>query len=274
MTHMDRLTAEKICEINTFFYETNAAEFAATRQAPWPGWQRCLEAAELDKDAFLPVQRLGLPGTAPLTVLDVGCGNLRFIKYLREQLSAEVQMECFAVDNCEDILPESEILANEFPFVRFQKLDVLGRTVHEASLPQALEAPRCRIVSCFGLFHHTPGFQYRQMLLGDLVRCCQNGGYVMMSFWQFMDSPDLAEAAREGHGARCEALGINPAYLDEGDFLLGWQQKPDAVRYCHHFTDGEIDALLATLPNRIEVVDRFKADGRTSALNTYVVLKV
>lgn len=270
---MDRRTAETLCELNAGFYEAYAQDFAATRQAPWPGWQRCLDESNISETMAASVEQLGTAHATPLSVLDIGCGNLRFLKYLRLQLPAEVQLESYAVDNCEFLLPSEEELAHDYPFVRFQKLDVLGRVIHEASLLHALEAPRCQLVTCFGLMHHTPGVPYRQRFLADLVRCCTSEGHVVVSFWQFMDSPELAQQAQAAHAQACARLNIAQQALDAGDFLLGWQNQPGAVRYCHHFTDAEIDGLVASLGRAAAVKARFKADGRTGALNTYVVLQ-
>ena len=75
------------------------------------------------------------------------------------------------------------------------------------------------------------------------------------------------------HGAHALAeLGLPP--LDAGDRLLGWRDEPGAYRYCHSFTDGEIDALAASVGHAVTEVARFRADGRDGALNSYLVLQV
>ena len=261
---MNRETAELMCKITEDFYAAQADGFSRTRQGAWAGWQRCLESAQT---AALYARE------APLTVLDVGCGNLRFERYLHDLMPA-AQIECFAVDNCELLLPGEEVLANDFPYVRFQKLDVLGRLVHGADLAQALEAPACALSVCFGLMHHVPGRQYRTQLLDTLIRTTRPGGHVVASFWHFMESDELAQRAHDSHVRALQTLGIDPAQLDEGDWLLGWQNAQNTWRYCHHFTPDEVDELLADLPVYVDVVDRFQADGRTGSLNTYIVLKV
>ena len=62
--------------------------------------------------------------------------------------------------------------------------------------------------------------------------------------------------------------------LDQGDFILGWKNKPNAYRYCHHFAEEEIDALAASVADRADVAARFLADGRTGDMNSYLVLRV
>ncbi|MCY3978559.1 MAG: class I SAM-dependent methyltransferase, partial [Chloroflexi bacterium] len=63
---MHRATIERLNQINRDFYRATAAEFDATRQAAWRGWERLL--AEID----LPVE----------SALDLGCGNGRFALFL------------------------------------------------------------------------------------------------------------------------------------------------------------------------------------------------
>ena len=260
---MERTTAEILLRVTSDFYRAVAGEFSRTRGGAWAGWGRVLDEAGIADPA----------SQAPLSVLDVGCGNLRFERWLRAQLPTS-QLECFAVDDCEQLLPGEEELANDFPYVRFQKLDVLGRLVHGSDLVQALEAPPCHLVACFGLAHHVPGAAVRQALLEQLVACAQPGGHVAVTFWQFMDSSDLAQAAEQTTERALADLRLARTALDEGDYLLGWQNQPGVYRYCHHTTVAEIDALIAALPGYVREVARFACDGRTGALNTYVVLAV
>lgn len=283
---MDRLTAEILCSLTDDFYAANAESFSRTRQQAWVGWQRCLEAAGLiggardgRQDGFTPTLEDGLFENAewPLSVIDVACGNLRFARYLRGQLAPERQLEYFAADSCEELLPDEESLANTMPFVRFQKVDVLQRLLHGADLPSAFDTSSAQMVVCFGFMHHVPGMALRADLLDGLVRCARPGGYVIVSFWQFLKSDELAQGARAQHMQALSVLGMEQSCLDDGDFLLGWQNVPvgekGSIRYCHHFTDEEIDVLVGSVSGRAGLVDRFTADGRTGDLNTYVVLR-
>ncbi|MBQ9068634.1 MAG: class I SAM-dependent methyltransferase, partial [Eggerthellaceae bacterium] len=264
---MDRITAEILCSLTDDFYACNAESFSRTRRSAWPGWERVLASAGIvGKDGGgqgLPALEEGLFGNAewPLSVLDVACGNLRFASYLRERLDAEEQLEYFAVDNCEGLVPPEEELANALPYVRFQKVDLLQRLLHGADLVDAIEAPACQLVVCFGLAHHVPGFELRAALLDALVRCAKPGGYVAVSFWQFMDSYDFASGALEQHARALGVLGLDPARLDAGDYLLGWQgvpaQEKGGIRYCHSFSSQEIDELVCSVDSRATAVDRF-----------------
>ena len=103
---------------------------------------------------------------------------------------------------------------------------------------------------CFGFLHHVPGFDRRAQLLRELGARVRPGGIVAVSLWQFMDDPRLARKAldlREDALSHLRALGADPACLEPGDHLIGWQDDASAWRYCHHFDEAEVDALSRAL---------------------------
>ena len=97
------------------------------------------------------------------------------------------------------------------------------------------------------------------------------GGYILVSFWQFERDERLSRKARTATAA---ALERHPnLQLDEGDWLLDWQSEPETWRYCHNFTDTEIDAFTSRMAGRAQLIDRFNADGPNDDLNCYLVLR-
>ncbi|MDR0347473.1 MAG: class I SAM-dependent methyltransferase, partial [Coriobacteriales bacterium] len=60
---------------------------------------------------------------------------------------------------------------------------------------------------------------------------------------------------------------------DTNDYLLGWKNVPGAYRYCHSFTEAEIDALVESVASSAPVISRFSSDGRGDKLNTYLLLQ-
>lgn len=68
-------------------------------------------------------------------------------------------------------------------------------------------------------------------------------------------------------------LRFDASQLEEGDFFLGWKDTPGQYRYCHNFTEHEIDELVSLVGNEAKVVSRFIADGRTNNLNSYLILQ-
>lgn len=290
-------TARTLCEITSNFYRENAASFSSTRHASWAGWRRCLDEMGLGVGLPSDASAGGRPGGAspggsrpesgrpegaptedapsaidqlpgePLRVLDVACGNGRFLRFLQDALP-DAEVEYFAVDDCEQLVLEG--LASDADNVAFQRLDVVSCLI-EGSIEHAIEAPAVDVAVCFGFFHHVPGSDVRAALLGALVDSVRPGGYVAASLWQFAKSPELAAKAIEATAKARAEYGL--PMLDEGDYLLGWQNKPHAYRYCHTFSDEEVADLARTVDGRASLVARFEADGRTGSMNSYLVFR-
>jgi len=108
-----------------------------------------------------------------------------------------------------------------------------------------------------------------------LAGCVAPGGFLALSFWQFLNSSELADRAAASHARGLAVLaprGLAAGQLERGDYLLGWQETQDVFRYCHAFDAAEIDALAAEAGLSARIVDRFEADGRTGDLNGYLVI--
>ena len=63
-------TAAALARINRDFYDRRAAEFSATRERPWPAWERLAKIVEEDA------------GDRSVRTLDLGCGNGRLGRFL------------------------------------------------------------------------------------------------------------------------------------------------------------------------------------------------
>lgn len=259
---VDAELAQRLNELNNAFYRDNAASFFATRHEPWGGWRRCVDAV----DGMLTAG-------SRISLLDVACGNLRFEKFLRERYPDTVFEFC-AVDDCAELVG-----AQIEDDIDFRDVDIAGGLLcgdgggHEGGCgagPFRSCRARFDLAVSFGFMHHVPTSAARRLLLRDLVGSVKTGGSVLVSFWRFADDAGLRAKADASTRHAIDELGLPP--LDQGDYLLGWQQTQSSYRYCHSFSGAEIDELLADIPD-IRLVDRFDADGRTGRLNTYVVLE-
>ena len=251
-------TAKRLSYVTSEFYAQQAQSFSATRQTPWQGWQRCLYA----------MPQLSA-GEKP-SVLDVGCGNLRFARFLYDEAGI-VPAKYFAVDNCKPLVESGDAGAHvsELAFI---ELDVI-KSLLDNTLPSELTVPSCDLVVAFGFLHHVPGAEKRLQLLRTLLEKAKPGGYVCVSFWQFMNSQKLAVKAQETTVQGLRALGIDASELEEHDYLIGWQDKVDTWRYCHHFSQEELDELLSSLGSDVHVCAQISADGKENNLNRYVILQ-
>ncbi|WP_172136222.1 class I SAM-dependent methyltransferase [Adlercreutzia sp. ZJ473] len=297
---MDPVTAQRLSDLTSDFYRRVSASFSETRSRAWEGWERVLEACGItgnaeDADERGRVSRpegagerarangradasagAHVAAAAPeptLRVLDLGCGNLRFERFLAARAGGPV--EAFAVDNCAPLVAQGTRDAlPEGVRVRFQPLDVMGTLHAGEDLARALDAPACDLAVAFGLMHHVPTFGQRVRVLEALASHVRPGGHVSVALWQFARSGRLRAKAAAATARGCAACGIDPGELGEGDCLMGWQDEQDVFRYCHHFDEAEVDALARALEPRAREVARFSADGRDVPLNRYLVLRV
>lgn len=268
---MNRETVRALCQLNTEFYERNAASFSQTRTAPWEGWRRCMAACGFDDSD----EALGQSMDTQIadSVLDIACGNLRFEAFLANTYP-HVDWSFFAVDNCEPLVASGqEDIAKK---VHFTCEDIVSNLLdglpaaEPANTPAFAAATPFDLVVSFGFLHHIPSFDLRQQFLLEALSQVKPGGYLVVSFWQFLNDPAKRAKSEQTHA---EALAFFEGSLEPNDYFLGWKNEPDNYRYCHHFSNEEIDRIIATLAQHATVVESFSADGKPGNLNRYVVLQ-
>lgn len=306
---MTRATVRALCQLNTEFYEHNAASFSQTRTAPWEGWRRCMAACGFDDSDGAALDQ---PVDAQIadSVLDIACGNLRFEAFLANAYP-HIDWSFFAVDNCEPLVASGqEDIAKK---VHFTCEDIVSDLLEglpaaePANIPALAAATPFDLVVSFGFLHHIPSFDLRRQFLLEALSQVKPGGYLVVSFWQFLN--DSAKRAKieqthaealaffagcaETHTNDRDALdrgagsssssNLNPSdlkppvffagSLEPNDYFLGWKNEPGNYRYCHHFSNEEIDRIIAALAPHATVVESFSADGKPGNLNRYVVFK-
>ena len=248
---MDESSADFLNALNKGFYEAHGASFSQTRQSPWPGWRRVL-------DTVVGCRQAG----KGLSLCDIACGNGRFESFAAA-FRPDIPWSFTLVDSNRQLLDEACRQEDLVPFeVTACRRDILA----DSGAPFAPGAFDAAV--SFGFLHHIPGAAAR----GDFLRAClgavRPGGVAAFSFWRFADDASLAQRARASTERGRAQLGIA---LGEGDYLLGWQGDESRYRYCHSFGDAELDALVAAVQPQGRLIDRFRADGRTGALNEYLV---
>lgn len=249
--------------LNESFYRDNARSFDQTRQTAWPGWERCLCIGHTTG---------ALPRYGGVRVLDVASGNLRFARYLAERLPG-ARVSYHGIDSCPELA--RDVRLPEGWEVTLQELDVVDALLGEGpdeGLGARLKGGAADLVACFGFFHHVPTTEARRRLLQELLSYTRTGGLCCVSLWRPMSDRRIARRARESTRAGLRSLGLSEKELDKGDYLLGWQGRPDTWRYCHHFDEEEIDGLVRAAQGTAELTARFCADGKAGDLNSYLVL--
>ena len=255
--------ARRMNRLNEDFYRDNARSFDQTRQTAWPGWERCLC---IGHTTGAP------PRYGGARVLDVASGNLRLARYLAERLPG-VRVSYHGIDSCPELARDVRLL--EGWEVTLQELDVVDALLGEGpdeGLGARLKGGAADLVACFGFFHHVPTTEARRRLLQELLSYTRTGGLCCVSLWRPMSDRRIARRDRESTRAGLRSLGLSEKELDKGDYLLGWQGKPDTWRYCHHFDEEEIDRLVRAAQGTAGLIARFCADGKAGDLNSYLVL--
>ena len=238
-------TAEALRAVNRRFYRERAAEFSRTRERPWSGWGEILARA----GALLP----GHP-----RVLDVGCGNGRFARFLEKRL--ERAFEYCGVDESPLALAEARKRLADRGRMVFVEGDFLRAPLLEGGFD---------LIALFGVLHHVPGRSNRIDLLTRLSALLAPGGLLAFSVWRF----DRWERFQRKIVAWDQLLSrtgieIDLSDLEPGDRILTWGGTPSAFRFCHQMSDEEEGDLAARLP--LELVARFDAGAEP---NRYYVFR-
>lgn len=263
---MDNKTAHTLVKLNNAFYAHVHDSFSRTRQAPWNGWKRLVE--EIPESFWKH---------SPLTILDLACGNGRFEHFLAERYPhIHLQAEC--IDSCDELVSAASLQTLSNTELHFHHWDILGNLDTPPS-----NLPQVNLGVCFGFFHHIPRIEWRERVLTYLISQTTPKGYIVLSFWSFLNDEHFAHKARQTHARAIQWFNEHPTMSDDpidisqlqtNDLFLSWQHNDGVYRYCHSYTSEEIDKLLATLPSSVSVVSRYFADGKNNNLNEYVILHV
>lgn len=244
------------------FYRVHADSFSATRERPWRGWER-----------LLPWLRERLEGgRRPLRVLDAGCGNGRFGRFVVDALGPG-SIDYHGVDASPRLVELAvERLADLEPPPTLAILDLLdGLQTPGTGSSDALPA-EVDLVALMGVLHHVPGEETRADLLRRLGERLAPEGRLVATVWRPDASPSRVVAWEDLSWEDLSWEDLSRDDLPRGprDLLLSWRGDASIPRYCHVADDAEIVRLVDT--SGLEEVGRFEADGRDGLGNLYVVL--
>ncbi len=234
---MDEATRRYLNALNREFYRLTAAEFSATRQRAWPGWERLLASIEM------PL----------ISVLDIGCGNGRFARFLAHR--QEQAFNYTGIDNCAELLLAAESELGQLANARH-------RLIERDIITDGLAGPPARLVALFGLLHHVPGARQRRDLLRAAAGLVLPGGLLVFAAWRFYEKERFRQRILPWDA------GIQ---VERHDYLLDWRRGIQAKRYCHFIADDEHRRLIQA--SGMNVIDDYRADGAEGDLNRYTVLR-
>lgn len=204
-------------KLNEKFYLQTQEYFNRSRQLYWNGWKKLLP--------FLPRQG------RTLTVLDLGCGNGRFGKFLSEHR----QIEYTGIDNNQYLLDRA---ATALPNARLLH--------HDITKPWPIKG-KFNLIVLMAVLHHIPTKTARLKILQRAKKLLKPNGLLVFTTWQFDRKKIVKKIAKD-------------------DYLLYWKRGISALRYCHRFTNKEVQGLIKAL--KLKLIADFIADKN----NRYLIL--
>ena len=256
---MQHTTIQKLNQLNHLFYSAVAKDFDQTRQSAWQGWTGLLGSLE----DFNPQKSL--------RILDVGCGNGRFLDFLAQNIPNQTieyngidlnpELLNFARTRTKNISPKITTQWHKFDLVEAW----LGDLVNQAPFDVEYD-----LIVVFGVMHHIPSAQQRLEWLNRFQECLTPDGLLVVTDWQF-----TRESARFADKTiPPEKLGFTAEDLESNDYFLDWQQGTVSYRYCHETTEterAEQNEALADQNPEVKLVSEYDADGKSGQLNHYRV---
>jgi len=256
---MDAFTRSQLLALSDAFYVAHAEAFDASRRHhAWPGWHRLL-------NSLPPLDRRQ---ASELRVLDIGCGNARFARFLYD---AGFRLDYTGTDANEALLVSARTRGSE-------ALNDCCQLVQQNFLlserpGSALPSGPFDLIALMGVLHHVPDQGWRLALLRAASERLAPGGVLALAAWQFADRERFARRTVEW-----SSLGdvldepIDMDQLEPGDRLLRFGDDPTRPpRYCHQISDAEFADWPAELD--LEPMADYRADGAEGDLNRYWLLK-
>lgn len=243
---MDAATINHLNQINHEFYRITADDFDQTRGEAWPGWERLLPYLH-----------------APLSCLDVGCGNGRFGLFLQDRLERARHVVPLQDTNVHYHGIDSSSALLEHAQEALQSLPGLNVTLEARDIVEnPPDVGEYDLVVLFGVMHHIPGYAERQTFIKKLADRVKTGGLLAFACWRFYEYARFRERI---------VPWPQDITAEAGDYLLDWRRGVTALRYCHYVNDAEHAALVAAT-GMTEIL-AYRADGKSGDANRYSLLR-
>jgi tRNA wybutosine-synthesizing protein 2 len=205
-------------------YDAIAAEFDITRYKPWPQTVEFID---------------GLPDNS--TVLDLGCGNGRNVKYL---IQTNRDFKIIGLDFSKPMLRIAKDKVGRLNVdnnVDYIQGDVIRFPINSNSIDGALYV---------AALHHVPTPELRLASLLELERVLRPGGKGFISVWDFEQERFAKDLDQQ--------LSKPPTDSEFGDVYVPWTGKRGQTyhRFYHLFYRDELKELLAGTGLKLEQVFR------------------
>ncbi len=218
-------------EENRRVYDLLAEDFSRTRSAVW--------------EEFKSLGKYFQDGDK---VLDLGCGNGRFLELFQSEgpptpptggfgRGEGKKIQYFGADNSPKLL---EIARQRYPQARFALTDGLNLPFEENFFDKIL---------CIAVLHHLPGYELRRKFLRQAHRVLKPGGSLILTTWRLW--PNLRIWSHMKLFLKYTFLKLaGRSNLDWGDIYEPWGKK--GRRYFHNINSRELGRLLEDAGFKIE----------------------
>jgi len=242
MHGVDAETVSNLQDLNQQFYARFAQSFAESRRISDPALV-----------CILPY----IPESA--RILDVGCGNGRLAQLLDKENPGTTYL---GIDSSADLIAIARTASQTLSNV---SASFFAADVTRPGWPAALPVDSFDCCVSLAVLHHIPSIELRTTVVQAMASTVHEGGTVILSAWQFMNSPRLRRKIIPWSEA-----GVKPESLDHGDYLIDWKRDGQGLRYCHLIDEAEIAVYARASHLRLQ--HTFLSGGREGNLGLFAIL--
>ena len=233
--------ATKLKNLTTEFYNQIPIEFDTTRSYQWVGWKKIVDFAKEKK-------------YSPRNVLDVACGNGRFVETAKE--FAQKDFKYLGIDLNSMLLAYAQ---NKYSSedIEFKKIDIY----YDWELKNKYDC-----IVAMGITHHLVDKDSRKDFFQKIYNALEEKGFAVVTFWDFLSHPSLSKKI-----VKVDVEHINLLKdLGENDYILNWKKGKISYRYAHYYVEEEILELFKN--SKLKILSSYRADGQSGSSNLYFIL--
>lgn len=203
---MRKNTAEELLQKVKKDYNSISKSFHQTRKHSWREFEEYLQYIKNAQN-----------------ILDLGCGNGRFYKFLEEK---GIEASYTGIDNSEGLIKHAR---ESNPEANFKMGDML-------QIPS--ENSKYDSLVCIAAFHHLPNKELREKALQEIKRVTKQNGTIIISVWNLFQKRYKKFIWK----ARIKKL-LSFGKYHSRDTFIPWG-KTGIERYYYAFTQAEMRQLL------------------------------
>ena len=242
-------TIAHLSAVNRRFYDERADEFNQTRERAWRGWDELFD-------------KYSSSVSSSPDVLDVGCGNGRFARFLHQR--RQEPFTYVGIDASALGIEHARNRLDELKNVHLYEHDFIMEAI---PTPPSLESQQFDFIVVFGVLHHVPSSHRRHQLLASLAQRLAPGGVLTYTVWRFDRFERFTKKLVPWDELAAQMPALDLEQLEHGDHIMTWGSTEPAFRYCHAMSDAEAEELETALP--LTALPSFLGDDE---LNRYHIL--